>query len=52
MLNQCSNTGFSQGGRTFLGTMPVSWDDASLFALRGVLNQIQGDREVVIAYAS
>ena len=26
--------------------------DASLFAVGGVLNQIQGDREVVIAYAS
>ena len=26
--------------------------DASLFAVGGILNQIQGDREVVIAYAS
>ena len=26
--------------------------DASLFVVGGVLNQIQGDREVVIAYAS
>ena len=30
MLNQCSNTGFSHGGRTFLGTMPVSWDDKAI----------------------
>ena len=26
--------------------------DASLFAVGGILNQIQGDREVFIAYAS
>ena len=26
--------------------------DASLFAINGILNQLQGDREVVIAYAS
>ena len=26
--------------------------DASLFVVEGVLNQLQGDREVVIAYAS
>ena len=33
-------------GRLILDT------DASLFAVGGVLNQLQGDREVVIAYAS
>ena len=48
MLNQCSDTGIfpTDDGRFLLDT------DASLFAVGGVLNQMQGDREVVIAYAS
>ena len=36
----------TEDGRVLLGT------DASLFAVGGVLNQIQDDREVVITYAS
>ena len=36
----------TEDGRFLLDT------DASLFAVGGVLNQIQDDREVVIAYAS
>ena len=36
----------TEDGRFLLDT------DASLFAVGGVLNQIQGDQEVVIAYAS
>ena len=36
----------TEDGRLLLDT------DASIYAVGGVLNQIQGDREVVIAYAS
>ena len=36
----------TEDGRFLLDT------DASLYAVGGVLNQIQGDREVVITYAS
>ena len=36
----------SEDGRFLLDT------DASLYAVGGVLSQLQGDREVVIAYAS
>ena len=36
----------TEDGRFLLDT------DASLYAVGGVLNQIQGDREVVIAYTS
>ena len=46
MPHSCSYPGFSEKGRFLLDT------DASLFAVRGVLNQLQDDREVVIAYAS
>ena len=36
----------TEDGRFVLDT------DASLFAVRGILSQLQGDNEVVIAYAS
>ena len=43
----CSNLGFpTEGDRFVLDT------DASLFAIGGVLSQIQNEEEVVIAYAS
>ena len=38
--------GYTENGRFMLDT------DASLFAVGGILSQLQNDREVVIAYAS